>query len=129
MTHLFPIGFGPRTFGPPKWVPLDKWSLEYSVYPGGQAVDIWKYGTELVEDHLSRGIKFLGTICPWGPHLLETIFPGGSILWGSFVQGDRKSGTGSPGIKWVRERNHGKNHEFWKFDAKHSAFVMTWTDP
>ena len=25
--------------------------------------------TELVGDHLSRGTKFLGTICPWGPEV------------------------------------------------------------
>ena len=57
--------------------------------------------TELVVDHLFRGTKFWGTICPWGPNLIGTICPGGTILWGSFVQEDRKWGTGSLGIKWI----------------------------
>ena len=43
-THLVPNPFDPRTSGPPLSVPMDKWSLEYSVCPGGQAVGIQKYG-------------------------------------------------------------------------------------
>ena len=39
------------------------------------------------------GSNWLGTICPWGPN-----------FWGPFVLGDRKWGTGSPGIKWVRDQ-------------------------
>jgi hypothetical protein len=108
-------------WSPANLVPLDKWSLEYSPCPGGQAVGIQKYGDQIgwgticpgepfvqgdqiFGDHLSRGTKFLGTICPWGPNLMGIVCPGGSILWGSFVQGDRKWGTGSPEIKWVRDQ-------------------------
>ena len=40
-------------------------------------------GTELVGDHLARGIKFWGTICLWG-----------RIFWGRFVQGDQFYGDG-----------------------------------
>ena len=116
----------PWTNGPPKFGPhgqmvptnlvlLDKWSLEYSIGPGGQAVGIWKYGDQIgwgpfvqgdqiLGDHLSMGTKFdgdrlsrgpnwLGTICPWEPNFL-----------GPFVHGDRKWGTESPGIKWLRDQ-------------------------
>ena len=66
---------------PNNLVPLYKWSLEYFVCPGRQAVGIQKYGDLIgwgfVGD-LSRGIKFLGTICPGGPN-----------FWGPFVHGDR----------------------------------------
>ena len=44
-------------------------------------------GTKLVGDRLSRGTNLLGTVCPGG---LEV--------------GDRKWGTGSPGIKSVRDQ-------------------------
>ena len=76
-------------WSPTNLVPLDKWSLEYSICPGGQAVGILKYGDQvgrgpfvqgdqILGDHLSRGTKF---------------------------DGDRLSrGIGSPGIKWVREQ-------------------------
>ena len=52
---------------------------------------IWKYRTKLVGDHLSRGTKFLGSICPggqigWGTEFFGTICP-----WGQEV-GDQKSG-------------------------------------
>ena len=72
-------------WSPTNLVPLDKWSLEYSVCPGGQAVGIWKYGEWIDWDHLSRGTKYLGTICPWVPNLAGTVCPRGSISWGSFV--------------------------------------------
>jgi hypothetical protein len=74
----------PNRFGPhgqmvqPIWFPLDKWSLEYSVCPGVQALGIQKY-----RDRIGLG-----------PFVQED-----QICWGQFVQGDRKSGTGSPGIK------------------------------
>ena len=72
--HLVPNAYGPRTFGPPHLVPrligpsgqtvtnqfsphgqtvpensvpMDKWSLEYSVCPRGQAVGIRKYGDQI----------------------------------------------------------------------------------
>ena len=43
-------------------------------------------GTKLVGDHLSRGAKFWGTICPWGLNLMGTVCPGGQKV------GNRKSG-------------------------------------
>ena len=88
----------PNQFGPPgKMVP------RIFCLSRGQAVMIESMGTKLVGDHLSRGTKFFGTICPeqpnffgticpWGPNLMGTVCPGRSILWGSFVQGNRKSG-------------------------------------
>ena len=74
-------------------------------------------GTKLVGDHLSRGIKlfgdhlfrgakFSGTVCPWVPNLMGTVCPGGSILQGSFIQGNRNWATESLGIKWVRDQMH-----------------------
>ena len=72
-------------------------------------------GDQICGDHLSMGNKFVGTICPWGPNLMGTVCPGGPNwlgticpwgpnFWGPFVHGDRKWGTGSPGIKWVRDQ-------------------------
>jgi hypothetical protein len=46
----------------------------------------------------------MGTVCPGGPNWLGTICPWGPNFWGQFVHGDRKWGTGSPGIKWVRDQ-------------------------
>ena len=68
-------------WSPTNLVPLDKWSLEYSVCPWGQAVGIQKYGdqigwgpnwlgTKLVGDHLSMGTKFLWTNCG-GPNVSQ----------------------------------------------------------
>ena len=54
-------------------------------------MDIWKYGTELVEDHLSRGIKFLGTICPWGPFVQGDQFHGDHL--------SRGKGSGGPEVQ------------------------------
>ena len=64
-------------WSPTNLVPLDKWSLEYSFCPGGQVVGIRKYGDQIFGDHLSmgtefdgdrlsRGINFMGIICPGG---------------------------------------------------------------
>ena len=55
---------------------MDKWSLEYSFHPGGQAVGIQKYGTKLIGtefdgDHLSRGIILMGIVCPGGQEVGE----------------------------------------------------------
>ena len=58
----------------------------------------------MVGDHLSRGTKFLGTICPGGLNLMGTICTRGSILCRLFVQEDRKLGIGSPGINWVQDQ-------------------------
>ena len=57
----------------------------------GQAVGIKKY-----RDHIGWGPfvqvdQIFLDILPWGPDLLGTICPAGLVLWGSFVQGDRKS--------------------------------------
>ena len=71
--------------------------------------------TKFVGDHLSMGTKFFGTICPLGPNLMGTVCPGGPNwlgticprgpnFWGPFVHVDRKWGTGSLGIKWVRDQ-------------------------
>ena len=96
---LSPWTNGPQTFGPHGQMVPNQFG------PTGQMVPmifhlsrgdrLWgsrKTGTKLVGDHLSKGTKFLWTICPGGPNLIGTVCPGGSILWGSFVQGDRKSG-------------------------------------
>ena len=113
-------------WSPTNLVPMDKWSLEYSVCPGGQAVMIWKYGdqigchhmsrgtkfdgdrlsrgTKLVGDHLSMGTKFFGDHLSMGTKFWGTICPWGPNFGGPFVHGDRKWGTGSPGIKWVRNQ-------------------------
>ena len=78
-------------------------------------------GTKLVGDHLSRGTKFLWTICPvqwdqiFGDHLtLVTKFDGdrlsrginlmGIVSPGGQEVGDRKWGTGSGGLE-VRGSN------------------------
>ena len=72
-------------------VPLDKWSLEYYNCPEGRAAGIQNMGTKLVGDHLprgeqkfldhlsmetelvevrlSRGINFMGIVCPGGSTL------------------------------------------------------------
>ena len=39
-------------------VPLDRWSLEYSICPGRQAVGIPKYGIKLIGDYWSKA-KFV----------------------------------------------------------------------
>jgi hypothetical protein len=76
-------------------VPLDKWSIEYSVCLGGQAVGIRKY-----RDRIGWGPFVQGDQILKGPFV-----HGDRICWGPFVQGDHLSrGTGSPGIKWVRDQ-------------------------
>ena len=52
-------------------VPLDKWSLKYSVCPRGQVDRIWKYGDQI----------------GWGPFV-----QGDQIGLGPFVQGDQVLG-------------------------------------
>ena len=90
-------------WSPTNLVPLDKWSLEYSVCQEGQVVGIQKYGDQIGWEPFFLGDQILGDPLS-GPNLMGTVCPGGSILWGSFVQGDRKWGTGSSGIKWVRNQ-------------------------
>ena len=100
-THLVSKPFDPRLP-----LPLDKWSQNFG--PPGQMVPIqfgphgkmvprislssrrtgcgdpeirgpFVQGDQILGDHLSRGTKFSGTICPGGPNLMGTICPGGSI--------------------------------------------------
>ena len=117
VTHLVPKAYGHWTFGPKQWVPnqfsphgqmvpmilvhmdkwsqtnlvpLDKWSLNILFVQGDRLSGNTR--TKLDGDHLSRGTKFFGTICPWD-----------RICWGPFVQGDQfygdclSRGTGSWG--------------------------------
>ena len=82
-----PIKFGPSGQMVPKnLVPLDKWSLEYSVCPGGQAVGIQKYGDQIIGDHLSIGTEFDGDRLSRGINFMGIVCPGGQEV------GDRKSG-------------------------------------
>ena len=53
-------------WSPTNLVPLDKWSLEYSVCPGGQAVGIRKYGDRIGWGSRGpevRGSNGFGTKC------------------------------------------------------------------
>ena len=108
--------WSPWTNGPqPIWSPYFQ---IITACPPGQTEysrDHLSRGTKLVGDHLSRGTKFLGTICPGGPNLMGTVCPGGPNglgticpwgpnFWVPFVHGDKKWGTRSPGIKWVRNQ-------------------------
>ena len=105
---------------PTNSVPVDKWSQKFD--PHGQKVPN-QFGPpgEMIPRifHLSRGTGcgdpeigglldqgnlILGDHCPWGPNLIRTICPGGSILCWFFVQGDRKWWSRNPGIKWVRDQ-------------------------
>ena len=91
-------------WSPTNLVSLDKWSLEYSTCPEGQAVGIWKYG-----DRIGWGSFFPGN------RTLGPFVHGDQMCWGPFVQGInfkeiiqgyRKSGSGSLGIKWVWNQMH-----------------------
>ena len=70
-------------------VPLDKWSATnlVPVHPHSLSPRQMEYSS----DHFSRGTKFWGTICPWRPNCLGTVFPEGPINWGPIV-GDQMSG-------------------------------------
>ena len=89
---------GPRPIQPPKiWsptnlVPLNKWSLIFRLSKGTGCGNLEILGPNWLRDHLSRGTKFWGTICPWGPNLLGTICLGGRFYGGRFSRG-----TGSRG--------------------------------
>ena len=77
-------------------------------------------GDQIVGDHMSRGTKFDGDVCPGGPNWLETICSWGPnflgpfvhgerIGWGQFVQrdqliGDQLWGTKCPGTICVRDQ-------------------------
>ena len=56
--QMVPNQFGPHTSKSSELVPLD---------------------IENIRDHLSRGTKLLGTICPWGQNWLGTVCPEGPI--------------------------------------------------
>ena len=57
---------------PKSLVPLDNWSLEYSLCLEGQAMRILKYrdrigwGPFVHGNCLSKGINFMGIVCPGG---------------------------------------------------------------
>ena len=110
----------PNQFGPPRQMVFRIFRLSKETGCGVQEI----------RDQIGWGpfvqrTKFSGTICPWGPIMIGTVCPGGPNwmgticpwgpnLWGPFVHGDRKWGTGSPGIKWVRDqmsRNRWNSHE------------------
>ena len=95
-------------WSPTNLVPLDKWSVENYVCPGGQAVMIWRYGDQIgwgpfvqgdqiFGDHLSRGTNFDGDRLSMGTKLIgDYLFMGTEFLgtiypWGQKV-GDQKSG-------------------------------------
>ena len=66
----------------------------------------------------------LKNLVPNQQNLMEIVHPGGSILWGSFVQGDRKWGIVSPGIKWVPDQMRRSYSSLFTYsmDNLHSFF-------
>ena len=105
--HLSPWTNGPQKFGSPGQMVPNQFSPPGQISspnnnPFVHGDRLWGYRN--IGTKLSKGTKFWGTICPWRPNLMGTFCQRGSILWGSFVQGDKKWGTGSPGIKWVRDQ-------------------------
>ena len=97
MIHLVTNAYGPWTFVPQligpsgqtipnQSVPMDKWSLEYSVCQRAQAVGIQKYKDQILGDHLSLGTKFDGDRLSRGINFMGIVCPGGQEV------GDRKSG-------------------------------------
>ena len=82
-------------WSPTNLAPLDKWSLEYSICLGGQAV-----GMEIWEP------KWLGTICPretnfWGPFVHETEFVRDNLSRGTGILGPEVWGSNGFGTKCV----------------------------
>ena len=107
-TNLVPMD----KWSPTNLVSLEKWSLEYFVCPGGQTVDIWKYGdkigwgpfvqeVQIFGDHLSMGTEFDGDCLSRGINFMVTICPGGS--GGPEVRGSNGSGPNvsqpTPGVR------------------------------
>ena len=88
-------------WSPTNLVPLDKWSLEYSVCPGGQSVMIWIYGDQIGWGPFVQGDQIFGTICPGGQklivqgdqffsdHLSMGTESGGPEVWGSIGFGTK----------------------------------------
>ena len=90
-THLIP------TLPVPEF--LSPWTNDpHKIDPPGQTVPIkfGPHGQMVPKNSVSMDKCFLTNLVPidqWSP-------------WRSFVQGDRKWGTGSPGTKWVRDQMH-----------------------
>ena len=80
-------------WSPTNLVPLDKWSLEYSVCPGTQAAGISNH-----KDQIDWGPFVRGDTIGWGPFVQGINFMG-IICPGRQEVFDRKSG-----IKWVRDQ-------------------------
>ena len=80
------IKFGPHgQMVPENLVPMDKWSPTNLVPVFLDPHSLSPEQKEYSKDHLSMGIEFLGTICPWGLNWLGTISPEGPINWGPIV--------------------------------------------
>ena len=122
VTHLVSNTYGPRTFGPqligPFWTngpqPIQSsWTNGPQKFgPSGQMVPrtfFLSRGTGCGDPEI-RGPNWLGTICLGLPNVWGPFVYGDRISWGSFVKGDRKWGTGSPGIKWVRDQMRRSRH-------------------
>ena len=84
---MVPNQFSPHIPGSPKPVPLDKWSLGYSICQEGQAVGIREYGDQIgwgrfvqgdqiFWNHLSMGTEFDGDRCFKGINFMRVICPG-----------------------------------------------------
>ena len=67
------------------------------------------WGPFVQRDQIGWGSNWQGTVCPVGPIFLGPFVQGDRKWKGPFVPrdqmfGDRMWGTGSPGIKWVRDQ-------------------------
>ena len=88
VTHLVPNTYGPDKRSPTKSVPMDKWSLEYSVCPGGQAMEIPKYGHQIGWGPFVQGDKISGD------HMsMETEFDGDRLSRGTESGGPEVRGS------------------------------------
>jgi hypothetical protein len=101
---------GPQTFGPHGQMVPNQFGPPGKMVPKIFCLsrvtgcdDLGTWGPNWLGTICPGGPNFLGTVCSGGPNWLGTICPGGLIFYGPFVQGDRKWGTGSPGIKWVQD--------------------------
>ena len=108
LVEWIPNAYGPRRFGPPKWVPnllvpLDKQSPPNSVPKNLVSMEKWSPTNLFPMDKWSLEYS----ICPreQGPNWLGTIcVQGDQLCWGPFVQGDifygdclsRGIGSGGP---------------------------------
>ena len=97
---MLPNQFGPHgQMVPQNWVPMDKWSttnlvsmnklsLDYSVFPGGQAAGIRKCRDQILGDHFSRGTEFDGDRLSSGIDLIGIVCLGGQEV-GDWNFGDQ----------------------------------------